>query len=888
MAGLAEIRSTFLNYFKKHGHEEVKSSTLVPSNDPTLMFTNSGMVQFKNVFTGLESRSYDKAVTSQKCLRAGGKHNDLDNVGYTSRHHTFFEMLGNFSFGNYFKEKAIPLAWDLITKEFSLPKERLLVTVFHTDNEAIEIWKKYAGLSDSQIIKINTVDNFWSMGSTGPCGPCSEIFFDHGSKVKGGPPGSTNEDGDRFVEIWNLVFMQYDQLDSNKRENLPRPSIDTGMGLERMGAVLQGTHDNYNTDLMRALIEESANLSNQSVDGKFNIHHRVIADHIRSISFLIAEGIFPSNEGRGYVLRRIMRRAMRHIHFLGVNEPMLHKMVDSLTREMGAAFPELIEAKDLIEESLLNEEIKFRSTLDRGLKLLDKEISRLNKGEKFSGEVAFKLYDTYGFPIDLTQDATREINLEVDIDSFNVSMEKQKEKARNAWIGSGEKKIEQIWFDLANQLDSTEFLGYNTLNSEAKVLAIVINGSSVDKIDDGNLAELIFNQSPFYAESGGQISDTGFLINENLEAKIEGVKKISGLIIHKINIIKGQIKNGDLVKLTVDINKRRSIAANHSATHLMHQALKDVIGVHVNQRGSLNDCERLRFDFSSNKPMTKQEIEKVEKIVNQHIIEDTIVDTRLMDIDEAKKLGALALFGEKYDTEVRVVMMGFNSTLISQPTSKSKRYSMELCGGTHVQRTGMIGSFIIKSEIASSSGVRRIEALTGLNAIKYLQQSRSYIDQIITTLKIPIEAVNERLTGLINDKKSLLQKIDHFQKNKSSVSHTQDEISDIRSINGISFVVNKLENIEIKEMRSLTDEYKQKFDQSIILNLSKHDHKIIYTVGVTSNLTNKYSASEIVKILNQLSDGKGGGRSDFAQGGGNNKINQAEIVNKIELFLKAI
>ncbi|MFL2802616.1 MAG: alanine--tRNA ligase [Paracoccaceae bacterium] len=885
MAGLAEIRSTFLNYFKKHGHEEVKSSTLVPSNDPTLMFTNSGMVQFKNVFTGIERRSYDKAVTSQKCLRAGGKHNDLDNVGYTSRHHTFFEMLGNFSFGNYFKETAIPLAWDLITKEFSLPRDRLLVTVFHNDKEAIDIWKKYAGLSDSQIIKINTTDNFWSMGPTGPCGPCSEIFFDHGSKINGGPPGSPNEDGDRFVEIWNLVFMQYDQLDGDRRENLPRPSIDTGMGLERMGAVLQGTHDNYNTDLMRALIEESANLSNQNVDGKFNIHHRVIADHIRSISFLIAEGIFPSNEGRGYVLRRIMRRAMRHIHFLGVNEPMLHKMVSSLTREMGAAFPELIEAKDLIEESLLNEEIKFRSTLDRGLKLLDKEIKRLNKGEKFSGELAFKLYDTYGFPIDLTQDAVREINLEVDMKSFNISMEKQKEKARNAWIGSGERKIDQVWFDLANNLDSTEFLGYNNLIAQAKVLAIVLNGRTTDRVAEGNSAEVIFNQSPFYAESGGQISDSGYINNEIFEAEIEDIKKISGLIIHKINIIKGQINNGDLVKLTVDLNKRRSIAANHSATHLMHQALKDVIGVQVNQRGSLNDSERLRFDFSSNKAMSKYEIEKVEQIVNKHILEDTIIDTRLMDIDEAKKLGAQALFSEKYDNEVRVIMMGFNQTVISKASSKNKRYSMELCGGTHVQRTGMIGSFIIKSEIASSSGVRRIEALTGLNAVKYLQLNRSYIDQITTILKIPIESVNERLITLIKDKKSFTQKIDRLKITSSAIP-SLDKSNEIKVIKGVSFVVNKLQNIPIKEMRSLTDDCKKKFDKSIILNLSNQDNKIIYTVGVTSNLTDKYSASEIIKILNQLSNGKGGGRPDFAQGGGSDEITQKEIIKNIEIFIK--
>ena len=885
MTGLAEIRSTFINYFKRHGHEEVKSSTLVPSNDPTLMFTNSGMVQFKNVFTGLESRSYNKAVTSQKCLRAGGKHNDLDNVGYTSRHHTFFEMLGNFSFGNYFKETAIPLAWDLITKEFSLPKNRLLVTVFHTDNEAMDIWKKYAGLSDSQIIKIKSSDNFWSMGATGPCGPCSEIFFDHGSNIAGGPPGSPNEDGDRFVEIWNLVFMQYDQLDNDKREDLPRPSIDTGMGLERMGAVLQNTHDNYNTDLMKALIDESANLSSQKVNGKYNIHHRVIADHIRSISFLIAEGIFPTNDGRGYVLRRIMRRAMRHIHFLGVKEPMLYKMVASLTREMGAAFPELIEAKQLIEESLLNEEIKFRSTLDRGLKLLDKEISRLNKGEKFSGEVAFKLYDTYGFPIDLTQDAVRDIDIEVDIESFNLSMDKQKRLARNAWIGSGEKIIEQVWIDLANNLDPTEFLGYNSLNSQAKILAIVIDGNVADKIENDKSAELIFNQSPFYAESGGQVSDTGIISNENFEAKIEKVRKISGLMVHKIIVSKGKIYNGDLVELVVDANRRKSIAANHSATHLMHQALKDVVGVQVNQRGSLNDSERLRFDFSSNKPISTNDIQKVEQIVNKHILEDTIVDTRVMDLEEAKKIGAQALFGEKYENEVRVVLMGFNSVWDAKSSSLRERFSMELCGGTHVHRTGMIGSFIIKSEMASSSGVRRIEALTGMNAIKYLQLNRLYIDQITSILKIPIDAVDKRLNSLLTEKKTLTQKIDQLEKNKPSNSDLGHD-KNIKIINGISFVVNKLDNLQMKELRSLTDEYKQKFDKCIILNLSSHVKKTIYTVGVTDNITAKYSAQDIVKILNQLTNGKGGGRLDFAQGGGNEILNTEKLISKVEFYIK--
>ena len=597
MVGLAEIRTAFLDFFEKKGHEVVKSSSLVPNNDPTLMFTNSGMVQFKNVFTGVEKRNYGSAVTSQKCLRAGGKHNDLDNVGYTARHHTFFEMLGNFSFGHYFKELAIPLAWDLITKEFDLPKEKLLVTVYHTDEEAIKIWQKYAGLSGSQIIKIKSTDNFWSMGPTGPCGPCSEIFFDHGPSVQGGPPGSSEEDGDRFVEIWNLVFMQYDQLEDGNQINLPKPSIDTGMGLERIGAVLQGTHDNFNTDLMRGLIEESANLSSQQPDGDMNIHHRVIADHIRSISFLITEGIFPSNEGRGYVLRRIMRRAMRHVHFLGVKEPMMHKMVNSLTREMGVAFPELIEARELIQDSLLNEEVKFKKTLDRGLDILDDEINKLKDGDKISGDVAFKLYDTYGFPLDLTQDTLRERQLQVDLKGFDEAKKLQKTRAREAWSGSGDKKIDRIWFDLCNKLGTTEFLGYKTLRSQAKVLALVIGGVQQDLADENDLIDAVFNQTPFYAESGGQVADSGRIFNDKMDATIEDVQKIGDLFVHKLKILNGKISSGDLVQLEVDPLTRNKISSNHSATHIMHQALKDVLGSHVNQRGSLNSAERIRFDF---------------------------------------------------------------------------------------------------------------------------------------------------------------------------------------------------------------------------------------------------------------------------------------------------
>ena len=886
MIGLAEIRTTFLDYFQKEGHEVVNSSSLVPDNDPTLMFTNSGMVQFKNVFTGTEKRIYESAVTSQKCLRAGGKHNDLDNVGYTARHHTFFEMLGNFSFGQYFKEVAIPLAWDLITKEFALPKEKLLVTVYHTDEEAIKIWEKYAGLSRSQIIRINSTDNFWSMGSTGPCGPCSEIFFDHGPSIPGGPPGSANEDGDRFVEIWNLVFMQYNQSKDGDRSNLPEPSIDTGMGLERMGAVLQGTHDNFNTDLMRGLVEASANLSSQDPDGDMNVHHRVIADHIRSIAFLIAEGIFPSNEGRGYVLRRIMRRAMRHAHFLGAKEPMMHKMVGALTREMGTAFPELIEAKELIEDSLHNEEVKFKTTLDRGLKILDNEINELKDGDKVSGDVAFKLYDTYGFPVDLTQDTLRERQLQVDLKGFERAMELQKERARKAWSGSGDKKLDVIWFELGSKLGATEFLGYNTLISQAKVLALVIKGVEQAKVSNNDLVDAVFNQTPFYAESGGQVADLGRAFNDEMEAVIEDVQKIGNLFVHKLKVIKGKISAGDLLRLEVDDFNRQEISANHSATHIMHQALKDVLGSHVNQRGSLNDAEKIRFDFSHDKPLSTKDIMLVEKIVNRKVLQNSIVSTRLMDLNAAKKLGAQALFGEKYDEEVRVVMIG-NSDERKSKTEHRNQYSMELCGGTHVERTGMIGSFVIKAEIASSSGVRRIEALTGLNALKFAQSNRSNISEIAVLLKAPVNKISERINTLLLDKRLLLDQISELKKGAGKLSNQKQVDNYSKKIHGVHLVINTLDQFESKDMRSLTDQQKKEIDFGVIINLSKDKDmdKISYNVGVTDNLCDVISAVEVMKIISSLTNGKGGGRPDFAQGGGHGIEKIGRIVQDVETFL---
>ena len=708
MSGVNDIRKSFLDFFARNDHQIVASSALVPRNDPTLMFTNAGMVPFKNVFTGLEKRPYSRAVTAQKCVRAGGKHNDLDNVGYTTRHHTFFEMLGNFSFGDYFKERAIELAWTLITKDFALPKERLLITVYVDDDDAFKLWKKIAGLPDSKILRIAGADNFWAMGDTGPCGPCSEIFYDHGDKIPGGPPGSADSEGDRFIEIWNLVFMQYEQLEGGKRVNLPRPSIDTGMGLERIAAVLQGTHDNYAIDLFQTLIRVIAELTGVDPNGPQKASHRVIADHLRASAFLIADGVLPSNEGRGYVLRRIMRRAMRHAELLGAKEPLMWKLVPALTREMGQAYPELLRAEALITETLKLEETRFRRTLERGLAILDEKSKGLKKGAMFDGDTAFTLYDTYGFPLDLTQDALRSRGISVDLASFTDAMERQRAKARASWAGSGEAAQETVWFALRDKVGATEFLGYETETAEAVVKALVKNHQSVPELREGESGAVIFNQTPFYAESGGQVGDKG-VIRRNLDsahilARVTDTKKMGdGLIAHFVTVDNGTLKLDDAVRLDVDNERRTAIRQNHSATHLLHEALRQVLGDHVAQKGSLVAPERLRFDFSHPKPMTSEEIERVEDIANDFVLQNTPVSTRLMAVDDAIASGARALFGEKYGDEVRVVAMG-------EGTGNTMGWSVELCGGTHVGRTGDIGLISVAGESGVAAGVRRIRS----------------------------------------------------------------------------------------------------------------------------------------------------------------------------------
>ncbi|MCL4146154.1 UNVERIFIED_CONTAM: hypothetical protein GTU68_037408 [Idotea baltica] len=752
MASLNEIRRGFLDYFVRNGHEEVASSSLVPTNDPTLMFTNAGMVQFKNVFTGLEKRDYDRAVTSQKCVRAGGKHNDLDNVGYTARHHTFFEMLGNFSFGQYFKENAIPFAWELLTKEFGLDASRMLVTVYHDDDDAAEIWKKVAGFSDDRIIRIATSDNFWAMGPTGPCGPCSEIFYDHGDHIPGGPPGSPDEDGDRFIEIWNLVFMQFEQIDEATREDLPKPSIDTGMGLERIGALLQGKHDNYDTDLMRTLIEASAHATSSDPDGPGKIHHRVVADHLRSTSFLIADGVAPSNEGRGYVLRRIMRRAMRHAHQLGAKDPLMHRLVPTLVAEMGQAFPELNRAQALIEETLKLEEIRFRTTLDRGLGLLDEALADLPDGADLPGETAFKLYDTFGFPLDLTQDALRERDRAVDVDGFNTAMDAQKAQARAAWKGSGDAADDSVWFDLRESHGATEFLGYETTEAEGEVRAIVKGGAPADTAVAGDAVEIIFNQTPFYGESGGQVGDTGTIETDDGKVIVTDTrKKLGDVLVHSGTVESGTLKTGDAARLVVDQERRAMIRANHSVTHLLHEALRGTLGDHIAQRGSLVAPDRLRFDFSHNKAMDLDEIGKVEREVNAYIRQNTPVETRIMTPDEARGLGAQALFGEKYGDEVRVVSMGTQT-------------ASELCGGTHVARTGEIGLLVTLGQSASSSGVRRIEALTGQAALEYLAEQDHRLAEVSGVLKAQREDVVDRVKGLMDERRALQNELTDLRK----------------------------------------------------------------------------------------------------------------------------
>lgn len=873
MAGLNEIRSTYLEYFRKNGHEVVSSGPLVPNNDPTLLFTNAGMVPFKNVFTGQEKRPYVRATSSQKCVRAGGKHNDLDNVGYTARHHTFFEMLGNFSFGDYFKPEAIEFAWNLITKEFALPKDRLLATVYHDDDEAHALWKKIAGLSDSQIIRIPTADNFWSMGDTGPCGPCSEIFFDHGDKIPGGPPGSPDEDGDRFIEIWNLVFMQFDQFGPGDRRPLPKPSIDTGMGLERVAAVLQGTHDNYATDLMRALIVASAEASKTDPDGVHAVSHRVIADHLRSTSFLMADGVMPSNEGRGYVLRRIMRRAMRHAQLLGVSEPLMWKLVPALVHQMGDAYPELRRAQALITETLKLEERRFRETLVRGLKLLEEEELKLGSAKVLPGDVAFRLYDTYGFPLDLTQDALRPKGIQVEQAGFDKAMQKQREDARAAWSGSGQKATETVWFELRENLGASEFLGYENETAEGKVVGIVVDGAAVDAVAAGKEATIITNQTPFYGESGGQVGDTGVLFSSaGAEFVVSDTqKKLGDMIVHFGTLNRGGLKLGDIVEMKVDSTRRTATRANHSATHLLHEALRRVLGDHVTQKGSMVSPERLRFDFSHPKPMTAEEISEVEGIVNRVIRQNRDVSTRLMTPDEAIEAGALALFGEKYGDEVRVLAMGVNDAALGAD-GNGKNYSVELCGGTHVHRVGDIAIFKIVSETAVASGVRRIEALTAEGARLYLVEQDRLLREAAGALKTSGDDLPARVVALMDERKRLDRELNDAKKKLAmgGGSAAGGEAAPSESIGGVNVVARVLNGVNPKDLRGLIDEARKQIGSGVVALVAvSEDGKGAIAVGVTADLTGKFNAVELVKAGSGAMGGAGGGgRPDMAQAGG--------------------
>ncbi|WP_299075471.1 alanine--tRNA ligase [uncultured Ruegeria sp.] len=888
MPTLNDIRSTFLNYFAKQGHEVVASSPLVPRNDPTLMFVNSGMVQFKNLFTGLENREYQRATTAQKCVRAGGKHNDLDNVGYTARHHTFFEMLGNFSFGDYFKPEAIPFAWELITKEFGIDKSRLLATVYHTDDEAFEIWKK-VGIPEDRIIRIATNDNFWQMGPTGPCGPCTEIFYDHGDHIWGGPPGSADEDGDRFIEIWNIVFMQNEQFEDGSMVELDMQSIDTGMGLERIGALLQGSHDNYDTDLFKTLIEASADVTHVDPYGDQNVHHRVIADHLRSTSFLMADGVMPSNDGRGYVLRRIMRRAMRHAHLLGAKDPVMHRLVPTLVQLMGAQYSELGQAQALIEETLLLEETRFKQTLDRGLKLLDDEVAGLPEGEQLPGDAAFKLYDTFGFPLDLTQDALREKGRSVDTDGFDAAMAEQKAKARAAWSGSGEAADQAVWFDVLDHDGATDFLGYDTEKAEGQVMALVVDGALVDKIEQGGGGWVVVNQSPFYAEAGGQIGDTGEirrLEDRDDVAKVEDTKKFADgkVYAHKVTVDHGALCKGDAVELEVDHARRTAIRANHSATHLLHEALREALGDHVAQRGSLNASDRLRFDFSHSKALSQEEVQKVEREVNDFIRQNSAVETRVMTPDDARELGAQALFGEKYGDEVRVVSMG------KAPTGKGhdgETWSIELCGGTHVRQTGDIGTFVVLGDSASSAGVRRIEALTGDAAFRYLSAQDQRVSEVALELKAQPDDVVSRVKSLLDERKALQNELAQLRRDLAMAGGAgQGSGAEARDVNGVKFLAQALTGVSGKDLPALIDEHKSRIESGAVLLIADTGGKAAVAAGVTQDLTDRISAVDLVKAAVVELGGKGGGgRPDMAQGGGRDAANSDAAIKAAEQVL---
>jgi len=887
MATMNDIRSTFLNYFARNDHTVVASSPLVPRNDPTLMFANSGMVQFKNLFTGVEKRDYQRATTSQKCVRAGGKHNDLDNVGYTARHHTFFEMLGNFSFGDYFKTEAIPFAWELLTKEFGIDKSKLLVTVYHTDDEAAAIWKKVAGLSDDRIIRIATNDNFWMMGPTGPCGPCTEIFYDHGDHIWGGPPGSPEEDGDRFIEIWNLVFMQNEQFEDGSMTALDQQSIDTGMGLERIAALLQGKHDNYDTDLMRALIEASADASSNDPDGPGKTHHRVIADHLRSTSFLMADGVLPSNDGRGYVLRRIMRRAMRHVHLLGVKDPMMHRLVPALVSQMGAAYPELVQAQALIQETLQLEETRFRQTLERGLKLLDDEVAGLPQAAELSGQAAFKLYDTYGFPLDLTQDALREKGRSVDLPGFEAAMADQKAKARAAWSGTGEAADSSLWFDIAEQHGSTDFLGYDTEIAEAQILNLVRDGKNLAHVEAGESALVVLNQSPFYAESGGQVGDQGVLSCETGSARITDTKKVAGVFLHYAEITSGHLQPGIGCSVAVDHQRRSAIRANHSATHLLHEALRGHLGAHVAQRGSLNAADRLRFDFSHAKALTAQELQLVETEVNAYIRQNSAVTTRIMTPDDARAIGAQALFGEKYGDEVRVVSMGQAED--SCKGMDQTTYSLELCGGTHVAQTGEIGGFVILSDSASSAGVRRVEALTGAAASAHLAQQSAVVAGLASALKAPMPDLERRVAALLDERKTLANEVAQLRRELALAGGAgQGDAPQAKEVNGVAFLGQVVSGVSGKDLPALIDSHKASIGSVAVLLIADLGGKVAVCAGVSSDLLDRISAVDMVKAAVPLLGGKGGGgRPDMAQGGGSDISNAAQAIDAVEALLQA-
>ncbi|KAF0127500.1 MAG: alanyl-tRNA synthetase, partial [Xanthobacteraceae bacterium] len=860
MTGVNQIRKTFLDFFAKNGHAVVESSPLVPRNDPTLMFANSGMVQFKNVFTGVEKRPYSTATTAQKCVRAGGKHNDLDNVGYTARHHTFFEMLGNFSFGDYFKERAIEHAWNLITREYELPVSRLLVTVYSEDDEAHRLWKSIAGLPDSKIIRIPTSDNFWRMGDTGPCGPCSEIFYDHGDRIWGGPPGSADQDGDRFIEIWNLVFMQYEEQAGGI------PSIDTGMGLERISAVLQGTHDNYEIDLMRALIGASAVETGVEPDGAHKVSHRVIADHLRAASFLVADGVLPSNEGRGYVVRRIMRRAMRHASLLGAKEPLMHKLVPTLVREMGQAYPELVRAEALIAETLKLEETRFRKTLERGLSILDTESAGLGEGATFSGETAFTLYDTYGFPLDLTQDALRPRGIAVDTSAFESAMQAQKQKARAAWAGSGEAATDTVWFAVKERTGATEFLGYDTETAEGQVLAILKDGAEVASLNAGESGLVVVNQTPFYGESGGQQGDRGVMTGEGVKASVTDTqKKLGDLFVHAVTVGEGLLTVGQAVQLEVDHARRAAIRSNHSATHLLHEALRQVLGDHVAQKGSLVAPDRLRFDFSHPKPIPDEDLARVEDIANRVLLANAPVVTRLMGQEEAIASGARALFGEKYGDEVRVVSMG-----PAPEGSSASGWSVELCGGTHVARTGDIGLVTVVGEGAVAAGVRRLEAMTGDAARRHLAAQARRLENVAGLVKTSVADVEARIEALVEDRRRLERELAEAKKKLAMGGGASGGADPVKTVGSVRLLARSVTGIDMRDLKGLADAGKAQVGSGVVAIVGvSDDGKAGIVVGVTADLTGKLNAVDLVRVGSEALGGKGGGgRPDMAQAGG--------------------